>query len=59
MLKTDLDVAEALLEEELVALVPGTAFGMGPFLRLSYAVDMATIEEAGRRIKRFAEKVER
>ena len=58
-LKSDLDVAEALLEEELVALVPGTAFGMGPFLRLSYAVDMATIEEAGRRISRFAKKVER
>ncbi|MEO1657102.1 MAG: pyridoxal phosphate-dependent aminotransferase [Pseudomonadota bacterium] len=59
VLETDLDVAEALLEEELVALVPGTAFGMGPFLRLSYAVDMATIEEAGRRISRFASKVER
>ncbi|MEM0930276.1 MAG: pyridoxal phosphate-dependent aminotransferase [Pseudomonadota bacterium] len=58
-LETDLDVAEALLEDELVALVPGTAFGMGPFLRLSYAADMATIEEAGRRISRFAARVER
>ncbi len=59
VLETDLDVAAALLEEELVALVPGTAFGMGPFLRLSYAADMATIEEAGRRISRFASRVER
>ncbi|MEO1041942.1 MAG: pyridoxal phosphate-dependent aminotransferase [Pseudomonadota bacterium] len=59
VLRTDLDVAEALLDEELVALVPGTAFGKGPFLRLSYAVDMATIEEAGRRLARFAEKVQR
>ncbi|MEM9811022.1 MAG: pyridoxal phosphate-dependent aminotransferase [Pseudomonadota bacterium] len=57
ILKTDLDVAEALLQEALVAGVPGTAFGLGPFLRLSYAVDQATVEEAGQRIKQFAERV--
>ncbi|GGY43714.1 pyridoxal phosphate-dependent aminotransferase [Parvularcula lutaonensis] len=59
ILETDLEVAEALLEEELVALVSGTAFGKAPFLRLSYAASMEELEEAGKRITRFCERVER
>ncbi|MCQ8186650.1 pyridoxal phosphate-dependent aminotransferase [Parvularcula maris] len=57
MLETDLDVATALLEEEKVALVPGTAFGTAPYLRLSYAASMAEIEEASQRITRFCERL--
>jgi aspartate aminotransferase len=57
VLETDLDVATALLEEEKVALVPGTAFGKAPYLRLSYAASMAEIEEAGQRIMRFCGRV--
>jgi aspartate aminotransferase len=56
-LETDLDVATALLKEEKVALVPGTAFGAAPYLRLSYAASMEEIEEAGHRIMRFCEPV--
>ena len=52
-LKSDLDVCAALLEEEGVAVVPGTAFGAEPGFRLSYATDDAALEEAGERIVRF------
>jgi aspartate aminotransferase len=58
VLEDDLAVAEALLEEELVALVPGTAFGHGPALRISYAASMEALEEAVRRIRLFCERVE-
>ena len=54
-LETDLDVCAALLEEEGVAVVPGTAFGAAPGFRLSYATDDAALEEAGARIVRFCE----
>ena len=56
-LETDLDVCAALLEEEGVAVVPGTAFGAAPGFRLSYATDDAALEDAGRRILRFCEAV--
>ena len=52
-LNTDEDVVTALLEEEGVAVVQGTAFGLSPFFRISYATDTATLEEACRRIQRF------
>ena len=54
-LETDLDVCAALLEEEGVAVVPGTAFGAAPGFRLSYATDDAALEEAGKRIVRFCQ----
>ncbi len=56
-LTSDLDVCEALLEEEGVAVVPGTAFGAAPGFRLSYATDDAALEDAGQRILRFCEGV--
>ena len=54
-LKSDLDVCDALLTEEAVAVVPGEAFGAAPGFRLSYATDDAALEEAGKRIVRFCE----
>jgi aminotransferase len=44
-----------LLDEEKVALVPGTAFGAGGegFVRCSYATAYEKIEEALIRIDRF------
>lgn len=50
---TDFDFCEALLEEELVAVVPGTAFGLSPFFRISYATSEGILSEACQRIKRF------
>ncbi|WP_163537629.1 pyridoxal phosphate-dependent aminotransferase [Gracilibacillus sp. YIM 98692] len=46
----------ALLEEEKVALVPGTGFGAPENVRLSYAISLDQLEEAAKRIKRFVEK---
>lgn len=43
----------ALLDEEKVALVPGSAFGAPENVRLSYATSMDILEEAAKRMKRF------
>ncbi|MGP4041309.1 pyridoxal phosphate-dependent aminotransferase [Gracilibacillus sp. D59] len=45
----------ALLEEEKVALVPGSGFGAPNNVRLSYAISLEQLEEAANRIKRFVE----
>ncbi|SFA74253.1 aspartate aminotransferase [Lentibacillus halodurans] len=45
--------AKALLEEEKVALVPGTGFGAPENVRLSYAISVDALKEAAKRIKRF------
>jgi aspartate aminotransferase len=52
-IKTDEDFVTALLEEEGVAVVHGSAFGMAPFFRISYATGLKTLEEACSRIQRF------
>ncbi|MDR2513199.1 MAG: pyridoxal phosphate-dependent aminotransferase [Puniceicoccales bacterium] len=46
-----------LLEEELVAAVPGSAFGAEGYLRLSYATADATIEKGLERLARFCQKL--
>ncbi len=46
---------EDLLEETGVALVTGEGFGAPENIRLSYATDLGTLEEAVRRIARFIE----
>jgi aspartate aminotransferase len=53
VLENDLDFVSELLEAEGVAAVQGTAFGLGPNFRVSYAISDAMIEEACRRIQRF------
>ena len=52
---TDEEFAQKLLEEEKVAVVPGSAFGAGGagFVRCSYATAYEKIEEALRRIDHF------
>jgi aspartate aminotransferase len=49
-ISTSLDLATALLETAYVATVPGEAFGMPGYLRLSYACGMETIHEGVARI---------
>jgi aminotransferase len=53
-----LDFSRKLLEEEKVAVVPGTAFGARSegYIRISYACSMDNLREALNRIKRFLEK---
>ena len=52
-INNDEDFVTALLEEEGVACVHGSAFAMSPFFRISYATDTASLEDACRRIQRF------
>jgi aspartate aminotransferase len=52
-LGTDEDFVTELLEAEGVAVVQGTAFGLGPAFRISYATKTEDLEEACRRIQRF------
>jgi aspartate aminotransferase len=49
----DEDFVTALLEEEGVAVVQGSAFGMAPYFRISYATSTEALEEACTRIQRF------
>jgi aspartate aminotransferase len=52
-LQNDEDVALALLEEHGVATVHGSAFGLGPYLRLAYALNDAALKEACDTIEHF------
>jgi len=52
-LATDEDFVTALLEEEGVAVVQGSAFGLAPHFRISYATATEVLEEACSRIQRF------
>ena len=45
--------ASALLDYQGVAVVPGAAFGLSPYFRLSYASDMETLKKAMERIIAF------
>lgn len=48
--RTSIELAELILEEAEVAVVPGEAFGPSGYLRLSYATSDANIEEGIARI---------
>jgi aminotransferase len=56
---TSEEFATALLKEEKVAIVPGTAFGDSGegFLRISYAYSIEDLKKALERIRRFVEKL--
>ncbi|MEP9368289.1 pyridoxal phosphate-dependent aminotransferase [Xanthobacter sp. VNH20] len=53
VIATDEDFATELLEAENVAVVHGSAFGLGPAFRISYATATSDLEEACTRIQRF------
>jgi aspartate aminotransferase len=52
-IRTDEDFVGALLEFEGVAAVHGSAFGLGPNFRISYATSTTILEEACRKIQKF------
>ena len=56
-LKTDKDFVEKLLEEALVAVVQGSAFGLDGYFRISYATSMDNLKKALERIKSFCESL--
>lgn len=52
-LLTDEDVALALLEEANVAVVQGSAFGLGPYIRIAYALHDGALRNACLGIQEF------
>lgn len=53
VIETDEDFVSELLEAEGVAVVHGSAFGLGPNFRISYATSEKLLEESCSRIQRF------
>jgi len=57
VLRSDEDLAHALLDEADVAVVPGSAFGLGSYVRLAYALDDTSLRQACAAIQRFCASV--
>lgn len=53
IIASDEDFVKALLEQEGVAVVQGSAFGLAPHFRISYATSTEALTEACIRIQRF------
>ena len=53
LLKNDTDFVESLLENNSVAVVQGSAFGLEGYFRISYATSMQNLENALKRISEF------
>ena len=49
----DVELAEYILDQAGVALVPGSAFGCPGYMRLSFATSMENLEEALRRLSKL------
>ncbi len=58
VIHNSIEFADALLDAEKVATVPGVSFGADDCLRLSYSLSEADIEEGLKRIKRFVESLQ-
>ena len=56
-LKNDKDFVEKLLEYSNVAVVPGSAFGLEGYFRISYATSMENLKIALERISNFCENL--
>ena len=52
-IKDSLEFSRLLLEDEKVAVIPGIAFGVDDYVRLSYATSLKNIEEGLKRIENF------
>ncbi|WP_206106400.1 aminotransferase class I/II-fold pyridoxal phosphate-dependent enzyme [Pantoea agglomerans] len=46
-------MATALLKEKGVSVVHGSAFGLGPYIRIAYAIDDAMLSQACQHIIDF------
>ena len=58
LLKTDDDFVESLLENQGIAVVQGSAFGLSGFFRISYATSMDNLKKAMRKMKIFCESLQ-
>ncbi|MEF2073304.1 pyridoxal phosphate-dependent aminotransferase [Consotaella aegiceratis] len=59
VIETDEDFVTELLEAEGVAVVHGSAFGLGPNFRISYATSDDLLEQACGRIQRFCNSLDK
>ena len=59
IIENDTDFVAYLLEEALVAVVQGSAFGLSPFFRVSYATSADILENACARIKKACGQLQR
>ncbi|HEY4193598.1 MAG TPA: aminotransferase class I/II-fold pyridoxal phosphate-dependent enzyme, partial [Mesorhizobium sp.] len=57
IIATDADFCDYLLTEADVAVVPGSAFGLSPYFRISYATSGDQLKEALQRMKRACERL--
>ncbi|MCI5727176.1 MAG: pyridoxal phosphate-dependent aminotransferase [Clostridium sp.] len=57
-IKNSLDFSNYLLDEAKVAVVPGIAFGLDSYVRLSYATSEENIKEGLSRINEFLKKIQ-
>lgn len=57
IIDSSLTLADLLLEKAHLACVPGIAFGMEGFLRLSYATSLENIERGMARMQEFFKKL--
>ena len=53
VMKTSTELAGTLLEDQMVAVVPGIEFGLDGYFRLSYALEKEKGKEAVERMKKF------
>ena len=56
-IENDIDFVQSLLENNNVAVVQGSAFGLDGFFRISYATSMENLKKAMERIKEFCESL--
>ncbi len=52
-----IEICNKLLDEYKLAVVPGIAFGLDDYIRLSYAADINDVREGITRIKKFVESL--
>jgi len=57
LLKTDSDFVESLLENNGVAVVQGSAFGLENYFRISYATSMQNLKNALKKISEFCDSL--
>lgn len=57
VIKDSLNFSKMLLEIENVAVIPGSAFGVDEYIRLSYATSMENIKKGLDRMENFVDKI--
>ncbi len=57
IINSSLNFSKSLLDEERVAVIPGIAFGLDDYIRLSYATSREAIEEGLNRLEEYLQKL--